>query len=63
MKPKYKLLPCPFCGHSNIKIETHIHSRLFATCCNAHCGGNSGFCDNTNEVMQVWNKRDEQYYE
>ena len=50
---KNELKPCPFCGSTELKV---LHNNLYYILC-TECGIKFGFFKETQEAINVWNKR------
>lgn len=54
------LLPCPFCGNSEIAYEQYEHAagtRFRCWCIQCMAGIDPGYAQSIHTVRQIWNKR------
>lgn len=65
MEGEMKLKPCPFCGGTNISIDTKLSDRpesgYGVTCLTDNCMGNiyihDGYYPTKEDVIEAWNTR------
>ncbi len=58
------LLPCPFCGHTTVKLKMEEESDEYETGFNVvcpfndgGCGAASGYRGTVEEALEAWNRR------
>lgn len=57
MENKIELLPCPFCGDSNVRVYIKGVDRVKYGACCENCDARAGRKPTKKEAAEAWNRR------